>query len=210
MEHSVKQRIMQFITENGLSVRAFERSAGLSVGYIKSLRHQPSEDKLSSILKAFPQLNRTWLLTGEGNMLGSTTKQKSQSGIPLIPIDAMAGHLTGDDFQIRDYECERYVIPDFASADFLVTVSGDSMQPTLMSGDILAVKKVEVSKLWFQWGKPYVIATRQGCIVKRIMPSKKDGYISIVSDNKEQYPPYDLQGTEINGIAIVVGLIRKL
>lgn len=209
MEDSVKQRLMQFISDNGLSVRAFEREAGLSVSYLQKLRHRPKDDKLSSILKAYPQLNRTWLLTGEGEMLNDKKPAKQSAGLPLIPENFMAGALSGVGGQWMDYECEHYVIPGFAGADFLITVMGDSMQPTLASGDVLAVKRVEASKLWFQWGKIYVLATRQGCIVKRIMPSEKEGCVSIVSDNKSQYPAYDLEGSEINSIGLVIGLVRR-
>jgi len=55
-----------------------------------------------------------------------------------------------------------------------------------------------------------MIATRQGCIVKRIMPSKAEGCVTIVSDNAERYPKFDLPDDEINGIGLVVGLIRRL
>lgn len=218
MDESVKDRLLAFIKAKSLSQKRFEQAAGLSNGYINKLRHSPSADKLSHILEAYPDINRIWLLTGEGDMITdkrsasntSTDTKKHYKSLPLIPIDAMAGQLSGEDFQIMEYDCERYSIPDFDAADFLVTVSGDSMTPTFMSGDILAVRKVETSRLWFQWGKPYVIATRQGCIVKRIMPSEKDGFVEIVSDNKEQYPKYELHSDEIVGVAMVIGLVRRL
>ena len=69
MESSVKQRLVEFIRHEGLSVRMFERLANLSNGYIKSLKKSPTTDKMSSIIAAFPMLNQTWLLTGEGNMI---------------------------------------------------------------------------------------------------------------------------------------------
>ena len=69
MQQSVKERIILFIKKKGLSHKKFEMAAGLSNGYIGNIRHCPSTDKLSKILGAFPELNRTWLLTGEGEML---------------------------------------------------------------------------------------------------------------------------------------------
>lgn len=69
METSVKQRLINFIEYKGLSIRKFELTCGLSIGYMKSLRHAPSMDKLSMILSAYPDLNRAWLLTGEGDMI---------------------------------------------------------------------------------------------------------------------------------------------
>lgn len=58
METTVKQRLTDFIQSEGISVRNFERRCGLSSNYLRSLRHTPSEDKLSAILEAFPYLDR--------------------------------------------------------------------------------------------------------------------------------------------------------
>ena len=209
MEVTIKERISQYAQEKGMSVRAFERQAKLSNGFVKNISKGIGAEKLRSIVEAFPDLNPDWLLHGTGDMLKASDNSPDE-GLPMLPIDAMAGALSGVGFQIRDYECEHYIVPEFSSADFLITVSGDSMQPTFLSGDILAVKKVPKGGLWFQWGKPYVIATRQGCIVKRIMPSEAEGCVTIVSDNAERYPKFDLSDDEINGIGLVVGLIRSL
>lgn len=58
-----------------------------------------------------------------------------------------------------DYECEKYIVPEFKNADFLTRVQGDSMEPEFFSGDIVACEKVTMDKLWFQWGKTYVMRT---------------------------------------------------
>ena len=210
MQESISQRVKMIIDKENLSINAFAKKTGLGQKTVDNMIRRntdPSYKSICSILDAFPNISSDWLLYGNGNPTSTNHRYKY---LPLIPIDAMAGQLSGEDFQIMEYDCERYSIPDFDAADFLVTVSGDSMTPTFMSGDILAVRKVDTSRLWFQWGKPYVIATRQGCIVKRIMPSDKDGFVEIVSDNKEQYPKYDLHSEEIVGIALVIGLVRRL
>lgn len=209
MENSVKERLVEFIKKQGLSQGRFEKSAGLSNGYVNNLRKAPGSDKLQKILYAYPELNSDWLLYGTGDMLKAASKSANKE-LPLLPLDAMAGALSGVDFQIKDYECEHYVIPDFKEADFLISVAGDSMNPTFMSGDVLAVRKVPMGGIWFEWGRAYVIATRQGCIVKRILPSDKEGYVRIVSDNKDNYPPFLLPHEEINGVAVVLGIIRRL
>lgn len=72
MEKTVKERLIEFIEYKDISVREFERRCNLSYGYMKSLRHAPKNDKLSLILTAYPELNRSWLLTGEGEMLNGT------------------------------------------------------------------------------------------------------------------------------------------
>ena len=69
MKETVKQRLILFYETKGLSKKAFERMCGLSNGYMDKLRNCPSPQKLESIYLKFPDLNRVWLLTGEGDML---------------------------------------------------------------------------------------------------------------------------------------------
>lgn len=127
-------------------------------------------------------------------------------GIPLIPADAMAGILTSD-VSIMDYECERYVIPDFRGADFLITVKGDSMMPTYHPGDLVACRRIPLSDRFFQWGKAYVVDTNQGPLIKRINPSPEAEAITLLSDNAA-YGPITLPATSVRDVALVIGLVR--
>jgi len=216
MQQTVKQRLIKFYTAIGLKKNSFEKTIGVSHGYIDKLRECPSNDKLESIYLAFPDLNRIWLLTGEGEMLNSSSVDSAPAsgggpaeGLPLIPVDAMAGALSGTSYDpISRYDCEdMYNVPVFRGAEFLIRVQGDSMQPKYMSGDIIACRRVSLDRLWFQWGKAYVLDTQQGAILKRIEPSRKKGCISACSENPK-YKPFDISVDDINGIAIVLGTIR--
>ena len=133
--------------------------------------------------------------------------EENTMSLPLIPIDAMAGALTGSMDMIMEYDCERYIVPIFKGANFLIRVQGDSMTPRYLSGDIVACKRVGMDNLWFQWGKTYVIDTRQGALLKRIEPADREGFVQICSDNTK-YKPFELPVEEINGVALVVGTIR--
>lgn len=72
-KQSVKDRILIFINSVGETKSSFEKRCNLSNGYLNQLRSSPSLDKLSEILKNYPQLNKVWLLSGEGEMLVSST-----------------------------------------------------------------------------------------------------------------------------------------
>ena len=115
---------------------------------------------------------------------------KQDEGIPLIPIDAMAGALTCEQTAL-EYECERYVVPMFKGADFLIPVKGSSMYPKYNSGDIVACKRVSMTDIFFQWNKVYVIDTDQGALIKRIKPGSAPDRILIVSDN-DKYDPFGI------------------
>ncbi|TGX83067.1 helix-turn-helix transcriptional regulator [Palleniella muris] len=131
---------------------------------------------------------------------------KPGEGIPLIPIDAMAGALTGER-TVLEYECERYVIPAFKGADFLIPVKGSSMYPKYFSGDIVACQRVPMTDLFFQWNKVYVIDTNQGPLIKRIKPGSDKDHVLIVSDN-EKYDPFEIPCSAIHAVALVIGVIR--
>lgn len=201
-------------------------SEGNIRGYIKGV--VPKADFLENIVRTY-DISPEWLLTGRGEMLKTkevssdshvnqqpssndkdTNKfriaQENEHGIPLIPFSAMAGAMKGEQ-SVLEYECERYVVPAFSGADFLMPVKGNSMMPTYISGDIVACQRVPMSGLFFQWNKPYVLDTAQGAIIKRIKPGSDKQHVLIVSDNKD-YDPFELPYEDIYAVALVIGIIR--
>ena len=87
MENSVKQRLMKFMRYREMSASRFERMCGLSNGYFNKLRNAPGLDKIDKMLRVFPELNREWVLTGEGSMLneGYTTFEPVGLATPTAP-----------------------------------------------------------------------------------------------------------------------------
>jgi len=133
---------------------------------------------------------------------------RQEHGIPLIPIEAVAGY--GEDTTGVKYEdCELYRVPEFIEkgAEFLIRVSGSSMYPKYSNGDILACKRIR-DILFFQWGKIYVIDSSQGQLVKRVFECPSEDYILLVSDNNEKYPPFTIPKTDIRSLSIVLGVVR--
>jgi len=73
---TIKERILIFVDYKKISVSQFEKASNLSNGYISNMRKNFSAEKLSYVLKAFPDLNRDWLIYGEGDMLISKQSNK--------------------------------------------------------------------------------------------------------------------------------------
>lgn len=78
MEVTVKERISTFIKYKQISARAFESICGLSNGYLRQLKNSPTVDKMERILSAFPEINREWLTTGDGDMLKDSVTNVAQ------------------------------------------------------------------------------------------------------------------------------------
>ena len=81
---TIKDRLFFFIEGQGISVRKFERMCGLSNGYVKGIRQSIQPDKLELIAEQFPMLSKSWLMTGEGEMLKG---QAEAGGKPAGSLD---------------------------------------------------------------------------------------------------------------------------
>ena len=208
----ILERIKQYIDYKSISVAAFEKSIGMSnASFGKCLKKGGAigTDKLENILSVYPDISPNWLLTGNGDMIRNTTEltpTKDGTGIPLIPVEAMAGCFTGSQTVLLQ-ECDHYVVPAFKNADFLIYVRGDSMQPRYYSGDMVACKMLSPTDLFFQWGKVYVLDTDQGALIKKVEQGTDDETITLVSEN-ENYKPFQIPRRAVYHIAIVMGLIR--
>lgn len=213
-----------------------ETELAKKLGYTKSSFSQiingkvPLSSKfLNNLSNLDSNINFVWIKEGRGQMLkdmsiesivsikpinkdeqdtiisANHTSQSNTNGIPLIPSYAMAGVFTGD-LQILEYECERFVIPTFKGADFLIPVKGSSMEPKYSSGDLVACKKMTIDT-FFQWNKVYVLDTEQGPLIKRINEGPDNDSLLICSENPK-FPSFILSRSLIHNIALVVGVIR--
>ena len=83
---AIKERMLEFIESMNLSKKEFETASGLSNGYLNNCKGNVGAAKLEGILTAYPQLNRTWLLTGEGEMLITDTAPRIED-VSIVRAD---------------------------------------------------------------------------------------------------------------------------
>lgn len=219
MNETIFDRISTIVEKFGNGKNTvFASLIGVSEANVRNYKNgvMPKADFLEKIARSF-DININWLLTGEGNMLRTESGKEENipvahpsdspmEGIPLIPISAMAGAFTGE-HTVLEYECERFVVPTFKGAEFLISVKGSSMYPKYNSGDIVACKRLPMDELFFQWNKVYVLDTDQGPLIKRVKPGSDKEHVLIVSDN-ERYEPFELPLNRIYHVALVIGVIR--
>lgn len=222
---NILSRIQEISMKEGINITSMEKMIGASKGVLSRAIKQGTDIQakwLSAIVENYPQYSASWLLTGEGNMCRNEESPPAEpidgsiplahpanspgEGIPLIPISAMAGAFTGE-HTVLEYECERFVVPTFKGAEFLISVKGSSMYPKYNSGDIVACKRLSMSDIFFQWNKVYVLDTDQGPLIKRVKPGSDTGHVLIVSDNVH-YEPFELALEQIHHVALVIGVIR--
>ena len=76
-QNSVKNRLLQFLEYKNLSQKRFEEICGLSNGYVNNIRKSIKLDTFNGKIEPnFPELNRNWLLLGDGEMLVQNTPEE--------------------------------------------------------------------------------------------------------------------------------------
>lgn len=215
---NIKERVLYITDFKGVAKEDFFKKIDMTYGSFKGVQKKSAlnSDAIDKILSIYPDIDANWLLTGKGEMLKDqtpkeelATKDKKQpTGIPLVNTTAIGGlgniSFAIDKRDVKDY----YVIPKFQhkKVDFMIEVEGSSMYPKYNSGDVVACRIIN-DKGFIQWNKTHVVATKdQGIIIKRIKPGDDDSLL-MVSDNKD-YDPFQVPHEEIEGIALVVGVIR--
>lgn len=208
---TVKERLIAFIKEKGLSQSRFEKSVGLSNGFVNNISKGIGADKLQKILCVYPDLNSIWLLTGEGEMLKKDSEKPSHFGDlkkntrPRIPYDAAAGTLTETIEGVTEYQCEEVpVISAFPRYDFTIRVVGRSMEPEYFAGDEVACLRVN-EKRFLQWGRVHALDTTQGVIIKRIYDA---GDCIVCRSYNPEFPDFSIPKEDIRSYNLVVGSLR--
>ena len=211
-----KERILEILDLKGIKKSIFFQKTGIKRGFLDAdkLNQSVSDENFAKIIAIFPDVSVEWLITGKGDRLKKVENQTFKpKGIPLIPVEAMAGYGNGD-VQVMDYEIqENYILtPEFEGKGikYLIRVSGSSMVPKYNNGDLLACRPIN-DLSFIQWGKVYVLDTDQGPLVKRLYPctiNDSTDCLECRSDNFEKYPPFQIFKASIRRIAIVVGVLR--
>ena len=209
-------RVRNLIASKGLTVKKFENIVGLSNGAVSKMGDDTRKNTIDRIIDAFPDVNRDWLLTGNGEML------KDGAGVPvagetyreddvpecymtyLVPMAAMGGSLVGfEEAGVRREDCERVVTP-IADIDWAVPVCGDSMEPEYPNGSRVLVKQINPSD-FIAWGNVFVLDTTNGIIIKVVKQSDREGYVRCVSLNPSgRYQPFDVPMRSIRAMYRVI------
>lgn len=221
---TVKDRLLRYISEKNMTVRDFERSIALSNGYVSSIRKSIGHDKLESITEKYPDLNRDWLLFGEGEMLvdesGAQDRELQQAidpskGVRYYPnIPITASHL--ENMPNPSYDDLQYEVMSIRGFEGCIAFPavGDSMYPRISNGDIVMFK--EWKENYISNGDIYLIVTRNGDRTLKYLTLSsidEDGtkHFLCKSANPDQnrFAPFEILGDDIVSLFVVYGCIKR-
>lgn len=217
-EETMKQRLITLLKAKHMTQTEFARHLGVTPTYIGAMRKGMPKERLKVVFDMFPDVNRDWLLYGEGEMFlpdNENTPDLSKGYVvPMLPVEAFAGNLQlwSQGVQLKD--CEKVVSP-VPGVDFGIRVSGNSMEPEFQNGSVLFIKRIN-EKAFIPWGNPMVIDTENGVVVKVVYPVNEEStrpdrdcrFIEARSYNPA-YPPFLIPTESIYGLYRIITGIRQ-
>lgn len=216
-DEGIIQRVKMLIDESGLKKSRFAIEANINASNFgkkldKKLGFTDTDIKLISDKYG---VRRGWLITGEGqkfkapdHMVEQVIKdnpvRSERAGIPYYNVDFEMGF----DLMVNDTTTNPDYMIDFAPYNKCTcwcNARGNSMYPTISSGDIIALKKIADFHLLLS-GEVYAIVTVNGLrTIKRI---KDNGdTLTLIPDNKE-YPEQIIDKKDVIGVFQVMGSMK--
>lgn len=215
---TIKSRLALFLKYLGIGQAKFASIIGVSKGFANNVGDSIRTDKLDKIKEHYPELNITWLLTGEGKMLKTTEASNLPQPRKKIPVydSQTIGGLNGTVANVDDNAkvSEEIDAGDwFPEATAAMHHYGDSMVE-YPSGSILALKRVNDKRLIIN-GRNYVIETTEFRVTKQLQYDGGD-VIMAYSSNTETYPdgrqihsPIKIPVETVRHIDLVLGCVTK-
>ena len=201
------QRLEKVVRWTGMSVNAFALHIGLkrseNLYQIKKGNHGISKELANVISAKYPQISRSWLLTGDGDMLKDGSDGPKR-GIPFHNVD-IASVI---EFQQQPAQKPLYYIdiPVFNDCDFAALSTSNAMMPEIPAGAILALKQQDAAKIFP--GESYLVVTDDFSGVRTIRTYADDpDKLRLVPKNLADYDEIVIHASEIKVLYLVKGII---
>ena len=223
MDDHTGARLKHFLTSEKIEQKKLAANLGTTAQYINAIcqgRKNIGKAQAMKIQELY-HVNAGWLLTGQGRMRIDDDSNDSialsenndeavkprinyENGRPYYNVSFMLGFdiLVNDQTQNPDFLIN---FPPYNDCDYWCNAYGDSMAPTIASGDIVALKRIHDTSVLIN-GEIYAIVTANGLrTIKRLRDNGTT--ITLSADNThidEQTIPKSL----VTHIFSVLGCIK--
>ncbi len=203
-------RLEQVIKWTGLTTNAFALSVGLkraeNLYQIKKGRNAISRDLAELIAAKYPEINRFWLLTGEGTMFSSDSGDEYENSAVPGAIPCYGGNLSFLKEKTIRFPRPAYQlhIPIFSDCDFAVTWPGDSMAPEVTAGSVLILKEVSLPAMLP--GEIYLIACENYIVLKRASINPEDEQSLLVTGSRQTLNEF-IQKSAVRHLFLLKGVV---
>lgn len=200
----------------------YSDKGGVKTSQVLRERNGLSNNLLEDILSAYPDINKTWLLTGEGaptkkvgeriDVIESPREEYKTLGVPYYEdLDVTASVITS----FHDYKEEATFMINykhFNDCDAYLPVVGDSMHPKYPAGEIVAVKQIRNLDTLL-WGETYLVITNDNAnnlrTIKDVHYCSDESKVILRAANPDFAGDTRINKEDILSMYIVKGRIRR-
>lgn len=218
IQDDIRQRLRQLMALRGLSQSRFAERMGISAANMsKHLSGRlPITHGLVNRVCLDYGVARQWLLTGadmpfaksEGNNIRVTpgTPATDSGGVALYDVDVTAGFGPLERMFTAERVIARVDLPELGNPqnERIVRVSGNSMEPAMPSGSLIAIREVQGDTIF--WGQAYVILMEDYRMVKIVRRHTDSSKVILHSLNAD-YDDIEVARSEILGLYLVDALV---
>ena len=209
-----REKLKTLIKEYGGTQKVFASMIGTTQPTIANwiAQNQIPEGGIAKICRALPEVSFEWLTGKEEMPRRGYQDEPAVNEMPIVGqpfynrMPASAGQL---DMGHEDITVEHIHIPGVKATAFFPVV-GNSMDPTIQSGDIIGIRALDgLNRV--RPNDIYLVFTRDSeRMIKRIKNlNQQSAYLTLYSDNPA-YEPFEVLKNQIIGVYKVVCLIRSL
>jgi len=195
------QRIEAVIKWANMSTNYFARHIGLARGenlyQIKRGNNGISRDVAQRIVAKFPQIDKLWLLTGDGQMFAEQPLRGAQ--IPYYNVDVELGIAN-----IQHLEPESdFVVPQMGACDLAMSYTGRAMGQAIPAGTVVFLKNIDRDEIIP--GEEYVIISRKIVTLRIVRTAEEGKRLRLVAGDRENYDDIMLNVNDIMAVYKVTG-----
>lgn len=197
-------RIERIVKWTGLSVNAFAHTIGLNraenLYQIKKGNNGISRELADTIAAKYPNISRAWILTGEGEMLGSEQKS-SLSDIPIFEVE-ITKLMAAEQKPAPDYYMS---LPWFKGSDFTAVSLTDSMVPDIPAFARVVFKAVELEDI--VPGNMYFVGSKTYSGIRYVRREIGSSTLRLVPSNTDKYDELAVEVDQVEKLLQVKGII---
>ena len=194
-------RISAVIKWAGMTTNYFAHFIGLACGenlyQIKRGNNRISRDVAERVVAKFPDINKAWLLTGEGCMFADESTTAVQ--IPFYNSDvesSISGNLPSEPLY-------QMFVPQVGNCDLALVYNGRAMGKVTPAGTIVFLKEISLDAIIP--GDEYVVVSNKFTALRKIRKTKSNPNITLVAGDRKAFDDMEIAAEDIQKLYHIVG-----
>lgn len=216
MDYEIGKRLREFRERSNIKMPAIAASTGIAKETLYKWERGTRPSDINEYLKLKAYLDKMEDKVEE-DVLGFEARKPATLRLPLntnrLPVPQADGKAVAGTIVFSNNEPELIVYrvnaPFLGLAEGVIPVFDESMAPLFRNGCGVAIVRLKFMQQ-LHWGYHYYIIDKNWHgIVRRIYPGEEGNDIKLVSDNPDQYPPFQRSWDQITAVFRIVATILQ-